>query len=90
MNNMGSIIRTHNNKVLNESRSNVRECNCRNVNECPADGKCLQSSIVYKATVEEENMEDKIYYGMTKNSFMQRFNGIWEHLGTENMNMKPL
>ena len=49
-------------------------CNCRNSNLCPLENKCLTKSIVYKASVTEENSNDtKVYIGSTSTTFKERF-----------------
>ena len=41
--------------------------------ECPLDGKCLSHSVVYQATVTDENSKIETYTGLTKNTFKKRF-----------------
>ena len=72
MPNVEQIIKTHNVKVLNEEKTETRECNCRRKNECPLDGKCLISCIVYKAEV--TCVEGKrVYYGSCMGPFKERY-----------------
>ena len=54
MPNMKNIISGHNNKILAESQP-VQEMpyNCRNKENCPLNGKCNISAIVYKANVKQ-------------------------------------
>ena len=51
-------------------------CNCRGgtVN-CPLDGKCLDSALIYKATVTEADNTTNTYTGLTKNTFKERYYG---------------
>ena len=51
--NMANIIKSHNQKILNENNgvSNERKYNCRNKDLCPLDGACLTSNVIYEATV---------------------------------------
>ena len=79
--NVKSIIKSHNKKVLNEHNSqsqpdNTKTCNCRKKNDCPLNGDCLQNSVVYKATVKAEGTEEKTYIGSTERSFKRRY---YEH-----------
>ena len=81
MPNVASIIKTHNNRILHSdsfsapSGNQGRRCNCRNKDQCPLDGACLTSSIVYKATVIATDGSDcKDYYGLTEGTFKQRYN----------------
>ena len=73
--NMTGIIRQHNAKVLNATKTpnEARLCNCRNKQSCPLDGKCLSSSIVYRAEVTSDN-NTKIYYGASEGEFKTRYN----------------
>ena len=42
-------------------------------NTCPLEGKCLSKSVVYKATVKQENRKTNTYIGLTSNHFKKRF-----------------
>ena len=46
--NVASIIKSHNKKLINTSIKNTLPCNCRKKHECPLDGKCRAENIVYK------------------------------------------
>ena len=50
----------------------LRECNCRKMNECPLENKCLTKNVVYMATVESEGTEYK-YIGATGGEFKSRW-----------------
>ena len=83
MRNMSSIISGHNRYVLQE-QDNVeqRRCNCTKKNECPLDGKCLDSNIIYEGKV--TNHTDNIirpYVGLTSTQFKER-------LGVHNQGFK--
>lgn len=76
MNNMASIISSHNAKILNsdsEINNGAKTCNCRKPDECPLNGVCLTESIVYKASVSANNIPTKVYYGLTENDFKTRW-----------------
>ena len=77
MPNIANIIKAHNQKTLSQpTESNqTRSCNCRKPEMCPLDGQCLTDNLVYKATVKADNRPEKIYIGMTGNTFKTRFNG---------------
>ena len=47
-------------------------CNCRNENECPLEGECLQNEIVYQATV-TIRWETETYVGLTATDFKTRW-----------------
>ena len=79
MPNISNIISLHNKAVLNEEthRNNTtvaKECNCRQKNTCPLNGKCQTEGIVYQATVtREDNKERETYVGLTETSFKTRY-----------------
>ena len=74
--NMANIIKSHNQKILNENNgvSNERKCNCRNKDLCPLDGACLTSNVIYEATVTTTTGDTKTYIGMTEHEFKTRYN----------------
>ena len=73
--NMKTQISKHNAKVLRkEDSSEKKECKClKKQPECPVEGKCQTSSVVYKAEVEIPNTVTKSYIGLTKNEFIKRY-----------------
>ena len=82
MNNTKQIIDNHNKCILNSSRhiddtadnTNTKACNCRQKNICPLNGKCLQSSLIYQATVtRKDNSTNQTYIGPTENDFKTRY-----------------
>lgn len=79
MANMGSIIQSHNKKLLGESNLPTEKgCNCRNPQDCPLDGKCLTESLVYKALVTDETNQTKYQYiGLSSGPFKNRY---YKHL----------
>ena len=77
MPNIGNTIRSHNKKVTenhdNETnKKDIKRCSCKSTSTCPLNGNCLQTSIVYLATVSTDQNTYK-YTGLTENSFKQRF-----------------
>ncbi|OOZ40503.1 hypothetical protein, partial [Solemya elarraichensis gill symbiont] len=73
MKNMGAIINTHNKSILQkDNKPKIRECNCRQTNECPLAGKCLQKSIIYQANVITAQ-ESKAYIGISDTEFKKRW-----------------
>ena len=64
MENVETIIKRHNAKVLKSGSIPVSEkkCNCRD--ECSMPGNCRSKCIVYKAEVTSENTDKKVYYGV--------------------------
>ena len=51
---------------------NTKMCLCKSTSTCPLNENCLQTSIVYLATVSTDQNTYK-YIGLTENSFKQRF-----------------
>ena len=72
MDNMGAIIKAHNNKLLNTNRKDKDKCNCRKKENCPLPGKCTTSNVIYEAKVSTTS-NDKFYIGLTANSFKTRY-----------------
>jgi hypothetical protein len=66
MNNMASIIKGHNKKVLINEKASSAGCNCRNKNNFPLDKQCSTTATIYQAKVFEPKKEDdpKVYIGM--------------------------
>ena len=76
MPNIKRIIDQHNKRILSQEarKENSRLCNCRNANNCPLSGKCLQESLVYQATVTTANDNKKAtYVGLTEGQFKYRY-----------------
>ena len=73
MNNMGNIIKSHNNRILKATNNQPEDkCNCRNKDNCPLPGKCTTQNVIYEATVTTPN-NSKRYIGLTANSFKKRY-----------------
>ena len=83
MNNTKQIIDNHNKRILNSSkhanetadnRVDKKSCNCRQKITCPLNGNCLQSSVIYQATVtRNDNSTSETYIGLTENDFKTRY-----------------
>ena len=83
MNNTKQIIDNHNKRILNSSghtnvpadqTKNNKTCNCQQKNACPLKGNCLQSSVIYQATVtRNDNNTIETYIGLTENDFKTRY-----------------
>ena len=66
MQNIGSIINSHNKKVLESKTEKTKPCNCRQKDSCPLAGRkisCRTENVIYKAEVKTEN-ERKTYIGL--------------------------
>ena len=80
MSNTKRIIDNHNKRILKSSELTAntgkdnKTCNCRQKNTCPLNGNCLQSSVVYQATVtRQDNNITETYVGLTENDFKTRY-----------------
>ena len=51
----------------------TRSCNCRIKADCPLDGKCLASCLVYKAEIVSDTLNG-VYYGSSEGEFKTRYN----------------
>ena len=74
MPNLRQKINAHNKSILHSTHDLPKSCNCREPSNCPLNGNCLQSSVIYQATVEtNDNKPSQTYIGLTENSFKTRF-----------------
>ena len=67
MNNITSILSTHNENILNSKQTSF-SCNCRNKDNYPLDGECLTPSIIHRADIATDN-DHKSYYGTSETTF---------------------
>ena len=85
--NIKTFINSHNHEILqlNESNDDKRTCNCRQKNECPMNGKCLTTNLIYEATItsDKPNQQAKKYIGLTENTFKTRFGNHKNSFNTE-------
>ena len=72
--NLSSIVKAHNKKVTNEKITPRDQGNCKNKNDCPLDGNCQTSDIIYKCIASTTVNPDKIYLGTAEGNFKQRHN----------------
>ena len=56
----------------------TKGCNCRS-QPCPLEGKCKTTNLVYRSTVEAAGTT-KQYFGLTSNTFKERFSGLLHKL----------
>ena len=72
--NLQTIIKKHNRKILGTSKTPNTEnnCNCKKKNDCPLKNNCLTQSVVYNANVTtESDTTGKNYIGLTEGTFKQ-------------------
>ena len=75
MPNLRQKINEHNKSILQSTHDLVpKSCNCRKPADCPLNGSCLKSSVIYQATVAtNDNTLPQTYIGLTENCFKTRF-----------------
>ena len=72
MPNIGDKISAHNKQFLGGVSNNPPmqyNCNCRVKGDCPLNGNCLTESLIYKATVDN----NQTYIGITGGTLKQRY-----------------
>ena len=60
---MGSIISGKNKQVLKGDQSHAPPCECEQ-DQCPVDGRCKVTGVIYKATVNTQDQEKFSYVGL--------------------------
>ena len=72
MTNIRSTINAHNKTILEEILPLIPgKCNCNNKNECPLNGECIASNVLYE---EKINLNQRnLYKGITATSFKTRY-----------------
>ena len=71
--NLQTIIKKHNRKILETSKtpSTENNCNCRKKYDYPLKNNYLTQSVVYNANVTESDTTGKNYVGLTEGTFKQ-------------------
>ena len=76
--NMGTIIKQHNRKVLASANKPPpiaqKMCNCKVPQNCPLKGRCLEQTVVYRASGTDAQ-GSFCYVGSTEGPFKTRFYG---------------
>ena len=78
MNNIISILSTHNKNILNPKQASFG-CNWRNKDNCPLDGECLTPNIIYYADITTDNGH-KFYYSTSETTFKKRHSNHTRYL----------
>ena len=85
MNNTKQIINNHNKRILNSSKhindttdntntKDTKNCSCQQKITCPLNGNCLQSSLIYEATItRKDNSTTETYIRLAENNFKTRY-----------------
>ena len=71
--NMSCMIKSHNKKVINKDVKESKSCNCRVKPECPLNGRCQVTDIIYKCAVLPPDKPNKVYFGTAEGDFKKRF-----------------
>ena len=71
--NMSSMIKSHNKKVINKDVKELKSCNCRVKSKCPLNGQCQITDIIYKCTVLSPGKPNKVYLKTTESDFKKQF-----------------
>ena len=75
MNNVKSIISSHNKSVIRKSTNSDKDkknCDCRKPEICPMDGNCNVESIIYQAEVTSQTTKET-YIGLCDTAFKLRY-----------------
>ena len=67
------MIKSHNKKVINKDVKELKSCNCRVKSECPLNGQCQVTDIIYKCTALSPDKPNKVYLGTAEDDFKKRF-----------------
>ena len=70
---MSRVIKSHNKQVINKDLKELKPCNCRVKSECPLNGECHVTDIIYKFTVLSPDKPNKVYLGTAESDFQKRF-----------------
>ena len=71
-----SKINVHNKKIVQPKPTEPQIlCNCRIKEDCPMNGLCLKSSILYQATIKcsDSKNEQKRHRGISETTFKKHF-----------------
>ena len=71
--NMPSMIKSHNKKVINKDVKESKSCNCRVKSECPLNAQCQVIDIIYKCTILSPDKPNKVHVGTAAGDFKKRF-----------------
>ena len=70
--NMSSMIKSHNKKVINKDVKESKSCNCRIKSECPLNVQCHVTDIIYKCTILSPDKPNNVYLGTAEGDFKKR------------------
>ena len=70
---MTRIIKSHNSNAIETKDHYHSDCNCRNNDNFPMEGKCRANNVVYKCTVSTKSETDKVYIGVCEGEWKTSF-----------------
>ena len=70
--NMSSMIKSHNKKMINKDVKESKSCNCRVKSECLLNGRYQVTDVIYKCTVSSLENPNKVYLGTAEGDFKKR------------------
>ena len=68
-----NVRKLQSSEAENAEATDDRTCNCRRRDQCPMNGSCLRSGVIYQAVVSTNNGSE-CYVGLTENTFKTRYN----------------
>ena len=71
--NISSMIKSHNKKIINKNVKELESCNCRVISECPLNGQCQVTDKIYKCTILSPERPNKVYLVTAKGDFRKQF-----------------
>ena len=71
--NVGSIMKSHKEKLTNAENKQNKNCNCRKEEECQLEGNCRSKDIICKCVVTAAGHPRKAYLGTAEGNFQQRY-----------------
>ena len=73
---MSSMMKSHDKKVINKDVKKLKSCNCRLKSQCPLNGQCQVTDMIYKCTVLSSDKPNKVYLRTAEDDFKKR---IYNH-----------
>ena len=95
MPNMTSHISSHHKSIIQESKNshhlNPKSCDCQIAENCPLNGNCKQSAVIYQADVTPEIDNEHTCIGLTEGPFKERLMmALLLSMNNTNINLKYL
>ena len=71
--NMSSMTKSHKKKVISKDVKESKSCNCLVKSECPLNGQCQVTDIIYNCTVLSPDKPHKVYLRIAEHNFKKWF-----------------